>query len=223
MYTPKLMPRSSHYGSSYLTFDSRKLNRTVTCYSQLEYVNALYLEFNSKIKCYCEQPLTIEGMYKGKKLKTTFDSWYEDIYGQEGFQEVKESKTLLQGSRGYENAQKQIYLQSEWCLDHGKSYSVQTEKELMMGSYFFNNLKSLYSLAYSFDEKGESEILNNIMEYISIQPRTIKEIMNYINISQQKVFELISWLMYCGKCKADLSSRLVDFKTIVTKGCIEFK
>lgn len=222
MYTPQLMPRSSHYGSNYIPFYSRKLKRDVTCYSQLEYANALFLECDSKIRNYCEQPLIIEGIYKGKKLKTTFDFWLEDINSQEEFHEVKHSKALIPGNRGYENAQKQIYLQREWCLDRNKRYLVRTEQNFKMDSYFYNNIKAIYTLVSSRPDDVETEILNTIMQYISIQPRTIKEIMNYTNASQQEIFESISWLMYKGRCTGNLDSRLIDFKTIITSGGIEF-
>ena len=54
--TPIKMPRGTHYGSNYWMFESKKIHRCVTAYSNLEYENLLTLEMNPEVEYYCEQP-----------------------------------------------------------------------------------------------------------------------------------------------------------------------
>ena len=87
--TPIEMPRSTHYGNNYWIFESRKLHRRVTAYSNLEYENLLTLEMNPEVVYYCEQPCSTTVFVSGKENKTIFDLYIVYKYGREDFLVVK--------------------------------------------------------------------------------------------------------------------------------------
>ena len=87
--TPVNIPRSTHYGSNYYEFLSRKLKRTVRAFSSLEYWNQICLEMDYQVEKYCEQPLEAEVYYDGKTYKTVFDIWVKYRDAREEFQKVK--------------------------------------------------------------------------------------------------------------------------------------
>ena len=72
--TPIKMPRGTHYGSNYWMFESKKIHRCVTAYSNLEYENLLTLEMNPEVEYYCEQPYSATVFVGGKEYKTIFDA-----------------------------------------------------------------------------------------------------------------------------------------------------
>lgn len=77
---PINMTRGTHYGSNYWEVYSKKINRKVKLFSNLEYENFLSLELNPEIEYFCEQPLEVEIFLDGNKKKTIFDMWvkYKD-------------------------------------------------------------------------------------------------------------------------------------------------
>lgn len=67
---PLEMPRATHYGSNYWMFESRKLHRRVTAYSNLEYENLLILEMSHHIEFFCEQPYKATVFIGDKEINT---------------------------------------------------------------------------------------------------------------------------------------------------------
>ena len=134
---PIEMPRGSHYGSNYWIMYSRKLNRNVKAYSNLEHENHLTLEMDPEVEYYCEQPLRTEVYIDSKKHTTVFDVWvlYKD--GREEFQEVKYTSDL-------DKSQSQIAVQKAWCDQSGFSYTVRTEQDIEKGEMYIRNLDMLY-------------------------------------------------------------------------------
>ena len=64
--TPIKMPRGTHYGSNYWMFESKKIHRCVTAYSNLEYENLLTLEMNPEVEYYsdCSAQINLAGSQK---------------------------------------------------------------------------------------------------------------------------------------------------------------
>ena len=92
--TPIKMPRGTHYGSNYWMFESKKIHRCVTAYSNLEYENLLTLEMNPEVEYYCEQPYSATVFVGGKEYKTIFDVYVVYKNGREEFQEINWTPTL---------------------------------------------------------------------------------------------------------------------------------
>ena len=140
---PIQMPRGSHYGSSYILMPSKKVGRTVTLYSNLEYANALTLEMNPEVEYYCEQPDRVKTIIDDSFKETTFDVWVLYKNGKEEFQEVKYSTDLKEKTAKGNNCRRQIAAQKLWCSDNNFEYSIRTEKEIMLGNYYIRNLTYL--------------------------------------------------------------------------------
>ncbi|MFJ7310831.1 Tn7 transposase TnsA N-terminal domain-containing protein [Peribacillus frigoritolerans] len=134
----------SHFGSNFWDAYSPKIKRDVNFYSDLEYDHWILVETDSKISTFCEQPLKIEGIYKGKKSESIFDMWLLWENGDNEFVEIKYSKDLLPGSKQFERVMKQITLQKEWCIKKGYKYTVKTEKEIRFNYIYLNNMRQYY-------------------------------------------------------------------------------
>ena len=70
---PIKISRGTHYGNNYWVFQSRKLGRRVTAFSNLEYANLLSLEMNPEVVHDCEQPCKQSVLVDGKHRETVFD------------------------------------------------------------------------------------------------------------------------------------------------------
>lgn len=67
---PVEMPRGTHYGNNYWIFQSRKVGRNVTAFSNLEHDNLVTLEMNPEVEWYCEQPEKTTVFYDGTRAET---------------------------------------------------------------------------------------------------------------------------------------------------------
>ncbi|MEC0232185.1 PDDEXK family nuclease [Paenibacillus alba] len=94
MYTPIPIKRSSRYGNNYWVSFSRKLNRNVRLFSDLEYDHLVIVETNPLITSFCEQPLRIHQQMDEGIVETIFDMWTLDRDGIETFVEVKYAQEL---------------------------------------------------------------------------------------------------------------------------------
>ena len=99
--TPIEMPRSTHYGNNYWIFESRKLHRRVTAYSNLEYENLLTLEMNPEVVYYCEQPCSTTVFVSGKEHKTIFDVYIV-------YKNGRKSTEIKKARNGVQNLEKLI-------------------------------------------------------------------------------------------------------------------
>lgn len=86
---PIKMSRSTHYGNNYWEVYSKKIGRSIKCFSNLEYENFLTLEMNPDVEYFCEQPLEIEIIIENELKKSIFDFWVKYRNNNEEFQEVK--------------------------------------------------------------------------------------------------------------------------------------
>ena len=220
MYTPQAMIRGNPSGSNYSEFYSFKLKRSIFGTSDLETDNCVLLDCNPRVLKYCEQPLTIEGIYEGQKRKTTFDVWVEYETGEE-FQEIKYKKDLQPISNKYQRVLQQTTLQKNWCLENGKAYTIRTEEDIRKNShYFMHNMHKIHRAVCGIRDLSMSD-LDIITTQLEETPKTIGELSTFSSFTPNKTFQLISWLICNGICTIDLYMRMIDFKTEVRKGCLD--
>lgn len=142
---PIKMNRSTHYGSNYYEFKSRKLNRIVTAFSNLEYWNQIYLEMDPSVEKYCEQPYKAEVFFDGNTYETIFDVWVKYKDGKEEFQEIKSSEEIEgENTTASERSYRQIAIQKAWCEQNRMKYVVKTDKDILIGTHYMRNLQYLY-------------------------------------------------------------------------------
>lgn len=221
MYKPEVQIKGNSYISNLHIFYSVKLGRCVSCWSDLEYYNSLLLECNPKVLTYCEQPLTIQGEYGGKVVKTRFDAWVKYIDGSEEFHEVKYSDCFVEGHRSYNNTIKQTSVQRQWCLENNKAYVIRTEKDILSSPYLINNLKKIHCFVREVKGIKQSDMLK-VLDYLKTGPKSLRAIADLFNMSLVKVYTLVFALIYTGKCTADnLSTRMIDLSMEVHIGCLD--
>ena len=149
---PIKMNRSTHYGSNYYEFKSRKLNRIVSAFSNLEYWNQICLEMDYTVDKYCEQPFKAEVFFDGNTYDTIFDVWVKYIDGKEEFQEIKYSEEIENENAASGRSFQQIAIQKAWCEQNGKNHVVRTDKEIILGTNYIRNLIYLYPKALRIED-----------------------------------------------------------------------
>lgn len=214
---PIKMPRGTQYGSNYYEFYSCKLKRIVAAYSNLEYWNQICLEMDYRVEKYCEQPLKADVLFDGKKYETIFDVWVKYIDGTEEFQEVKMADEI-EDEHNYSNrSYKQIVLQKAWCEQNNMQYSIRTDKDIILGTHYINNILYLYPKVLrlegidSIDEK-------HVLKFISDREiSTIGRLINGGIISNKRGIDLLAYLYYKGKISfINILNEPFSFSTEVT-------
>ena len=139
---PIPMPRGTHYGNSYFVFNSRKIGRRVTAFSNLEFDNLICLEMDPEVEYYCEQPETISLVVDGQEKESTFDVWVFYRNGEEEYQEVKYISEVNDKAPDSRTAQ-QIRIQQKWCKINGFKHVLRTDDSIYLGQYYLTNLRFL--------------------------------------------------------------------------------
>lgn len=192
------MPRGSHYGSNYYEFLSRKLKRTVTAFSSLEYWNQICLEMDSQVEKYCEQPLETNVLFDGKTYNTVFDVWVKYKDGQEEFQEIKFAEELEAENAISGRSYKQIAIQKAWCEQNGKAYVVKTDRDIILGTHYIRNMLFLYPKVLRL-ESTDMIAEKHILKFISDRrTTTVGHLINGGIISAQNGIDVLANLFYKG-------------------------
>ena len=139
---PIKRPRSSNYGSNYWIFYSRKVRRSVSVFSNLEYENILTLEVNPEVEWYCEYPFETTVFVSGKEEKILFDVWVKYTDGREVYQGVS--------YKSASESHKKIAMQAKWCIQNGLDYEFRNENNIRTGAFLIRNLSILASRARRF-------------------------------------------------------------------------
>jgi hypothetical protein len=175
MFQPIPMKRSTKYGNNFWDGYSYKLKRDVHFFSDLEYEHWLLVEADPNIIDFCEQPLEIKFVYEGKLRSSIFDMWVKYNEGQEEFREVKYQSHLNQGHPKYEETQKQITIQREWCEMKGYVHKVQTDDFIRSNPLFLDNCRMLVSYGGMFLPKHKV-LLQEIVDSMTVKQCTIREL-----------------------------------------------
>lgn len=214
-YTPIEATRSTHYGNNYYNTYSLKIKRTVTLFSQLEYMNYLTMEMNPKVKSFCEQPLKIKIENNGVFEYSIFDMWVQYKNRVEEFQEIKYSKDLYKSSNQYERTINQIKKQQTWCKVNGYNYIVRTELDIIRSPYYINNLRFLHGSLKRQNIKVHRRQLNEITSLISDKRIKIFEILHHKIIPTESVYPIIAIGFYDGIIELNIDDKIISYDTEV--------
>lgn len=201
-------PRSSNYGSSYWMFWSKKVNRRVAVFSNLEYENILTLEMDSQVEWYCEYPLETTVFVSGKEEKISFDVWVKYTDGREVFQGVAYS---VEG-----DTHKKIAMQAKWCIQNGLEYEYRNEKNIHKGKFYIRNLSVLAARARRFDKPSQTAD-QMILGFLSeIRRDSIENLEKSGRFENGKDLEYLADLYYRGIVNFhNISSDCISRKTEV--------
>ena len=117
-------------------FPSLKLRRMVAFESLIEQDYLYVLDYEREVVFFEEQPLSIEYVWDGKKLRYTPD--FHVIRGE--IHELVECKPLVFVNT--EDNQRKFSVAQTWCKDQGWSFSVITDQDLRQ-SHRLSNIKLL--------------------------------------------------------------------------------
>lgn len=195
---PLPMPRGTHYGNNYWIFQSRKLHRRVTAFSNLEYENLLCLEMDSNVQYYCEQPYEANVFIGAKEYKTIFDVWVKYTDSSEEFQEVKYSEELEANTEKGERDRSQVAIQKAWCLQNEFQYTLKTDKEIELGEFYIRNLNLLSAKArrfHIFSDNADKVIINYLAE---LNRTTIGYLISSGRFEPNRTLDYLADLYYRG-------------------------
>lgn len=214
--TPIKIPRGTHYGSNYWMFESKKIHRCVTAYSNLEYENLLTLEMNPEVEYYCEQPYSATVFVSGKEYKTIFDVYVVYKNGREEFQEIKYQQELDSDSAKGKRSQKQIGIQKMWCIQNNFQYTLRTDNDIEKGQHFIRNLSVLSAKSRRFHVTS-TEADKAIISYLSrLQKTTIGLLSESGRFEPNKTLDYLSDLYYRGIIRfEDICNDCLNNKTEV--------
>ena len=198
--TPISMKCGTHYGNNYHIMPSRKLNRNVCAYSNLEYENLVTLEMNPEVEFYCEQPDTVSVMVDGTVRKTTFDVYVYYRDGSEEIQEVKYYDELHSNSTKGLRDQEQINTQKIWCNANHIQHIVRTDREIEIGNFTIRNLTWLAAKARRIHKSDSNEACKYICNYLANHNTiTIGMLYEAGLLNRSTGLDMIAELVYCGK------------------------
>lgn len=216
---PVEMPRSSHYGNSYLIIPSRKLSRNVTAFSNLEYKNILSLEMDPKVIFFCEQPLTTEVYLDGMRHTTTFDCYVVYSDGTEEMQEVKYTKDLEDPGDKGTRCRIQIEAQRSWCRLSGMQHAVRTEKILDKGQFTSRNIAFLAAKAarYTATNALARKVVSDFLKENG--PRTVGQL-SISGALGPNGLDLLADMCYRGEISfTDIDTTPISNRSEVAYGC----
>lgn len=210
------MPRSTHYGSNFYTVYSRKNNRVMNFYSNLEYYNYLNLEANSNVKSYCEQPYKIDFVQDGKLKHAIFDTWVEYWDGTSEFQEVKYSRELSGDDPVSLRSIEQIRREEAWCEENNIKFVIRTEKELEKGPFYIQNLNAIVARFRRYIP-SESEFYNpRIINALDLNgPLFIEDLVKNKLLPINNEMNHICYLYCKGIIDMNIQDKLLDYKAKV--------
>lgn len=213
---PISMPRATHYGNNYWIFESKKLHRRVTAYSNLEYENLLCLEMDANVRYFCEQPYEAHIFVGGKEYKTVFDVWVAYQDGTEEFQEVKYATELKAETQKGERIRKQIAVQSAWCIQNSFQYTVRTEKEIELGQFYIRNINLLAAKARRFATPSQNadNILINYLQ--SLGKTTVGYLVSSGRFEHNRTLDYLADLYYRGIISfGNIEDECISNRTVV--------
>ncbi len=215
------MPRGTHYGNNYWIFESRKLHRRVTAFSNMEYENLLTLEMNPEVEYFCEQPCKVTVFVGGKEVNTVFDVYVVYKDGREEFQEVKYQEELDSDTDKGERSRNQLVAQKMWCLQNGFDYNLRTDKDIEDGEFYIRNLSSLATKARRFhieSDVADKAIINYLAE---ANCTTIGFLVSSGRFDNGKTIDYLADLYYRGIINlSDIHNECIGNKTeVIFNGC----
>lgn len=143
--TPIVKLRSDAYGKNYWVFSSRKVQRRVGVFSNLEYENILTLEMDPKVEWFCEYPVKPTVFLGGKEFNPMISTWVKYQNGTELYQGV-----AYQNDTGIEEERRSVSAAAAWCIQNGQKFEFRNEKNIKSGPFFIRNLSVLASRALRF-------------------------------------------------------------------------
>lgn len=149
---------------------SKKLNREVTFYGELEYDHWVLIEMDPDVTNYCEKPFEITHSYFDKPDKAMIDMWVKKNNSEEFVNITHSDKIDPHNGNFSTNVVEKINAVKLWAQFNKHKHIIATEKEIYSNRILLENKKRL--LPYNFDISSinmdlKNRIINQIQEGIN--------------------------------------------------------
>lgn len=216
-FTQPLEQFGRRYGNNRWVFKSWKLKRDVHFYSDLEYENGLFLEFDPTVVKYCEQPTELTDEHGHKTIP---DVWVQYIDHSEAFEECKYAADVDESNPGKdERAIKQVRLQERWCQTHRYKHILRTEKEIRSNQLLLDNYIDMHS--YLRNHLGPIEMEVRIVEKRIASASAAYSLFELYqaltDLSNNSITEAVVWLIALGRIMSNVDTVPFGPKTVVWK------
>ncbi|CAK7044074.1 TnsA endonuclease N-terminal domain-containing protein [Tissierella sp.] len=215
---PINMTRGSHYGSNYWEVYSKKINRNVKLFSNLEFENFLSIELNPEIEYFCEQPLEVEVVIDGDKKKAIFDMWVKYKDGSEEFQEVKYLSEINGDTEKSVRTNRQIEIQKKWCADNIQNYVIRTDNEIQKGRFTIRNLKFIAGKIRRYNLPNKDFYQEKLTSYLRnhYDKVKIKDIIESEFLPKARELDYLFLMFYLGIIKLEIDDMPISKDTGVS-------
>ncbi len=133
---PVVKLRENDFGVSYHICQSRKLNRSITAFSNLCFDNMLIYEMDPEVTWYCERPLESQVIIDGKNYEIKPDFYVQYQSGTEYFDWICYTNSDLKNELGHIKS---------WCRQMGYQYRIRTATDIYIGDFYIRNIKYLFA------------------------------------------------------------------------------
>ncbi|MEQ7049905.1 hypothetical protein ABN764_04510 [Paenibacillaceae sp. P-4] len=217
MYVPIREIKNEMGRNRFFVF-SKRLNREVRLYNDLQYDHWCLVESNPLIIKYCEKPLRIVETVAGEVIESIFDMWIQNVEGTEEYICVRHSYEVdLEHKRSKSLAIKELYAQRIWCAKNNKIHRLITEKEIRVNTVYLANIKTL--LPY-FTPLCQLDLTLNqlLLELVTESKYSIRQLENLIsnNYEITLIRKHIYNLIHHGILEADICNCLISGLTEVS-------
>lgn len=191
---------------------SKRLNREVRLYNDLQYDHWCLVESNPLIINYCEKPLRIVETVAGEVIESIFDMWIQKESGAEEYICVRHSYEIdSEHKRSSRKAIKELYAQRIWCAKNNKLHRLITEKEIRGNTVYLANIKTLLPY-FSPLSQLNSTLIQKILELVTESKCNIRQLETTIanDFEVTTIRKHIYNLIYHRILEADISSCLIS-------------
>lgn len=210
------VPRATHFGNNYYVAYSRKLNRNVHLFSNLEYYNFLDLECDPNVVKFCEQPLKIDVILENNIKQLIFDVWARKKDGAEEMQEVKYDSEIYGNNELSIRSQEHIRRKAHWCEENGMDFVIRTEKSLKKGRYYLQNLNVMSARLKRYIPFEEAYYNPNIIKMLErCKTTTIETLMDEGLLPIGNELPHLIYLHSKGIISLNISDKPLDYRTEV--------
>lgn len=197
-------PRGN-YGSNFWQMYSRKLDRDVHFYSNLERDHGVIIEADPNVAWFCEQPLRINIKLDGRDRETVMDMLIQFTDGRTEYREVKYASDV-QRVDDRSRVARQLAAQREWAFVTANDYKIVTDEEIRRNAMFLRNWKQILAYLATYASYDLAEIETQLLAAFDIEPSwSLRDLERYIaRPDRQTVKAAIFRLIHGGLCTAPL-------------------
>jgi len=211
-------PRGS-YGNNFWQMYSRKLDRDVHFYSNLERDHGVIIEADPNVAWFCEQPLRINIKLDGRDHETVIDMLIQFTDGRKEYREVKYASDV-QRVADHSRVARQLAAQREWAFVTANDYKIVTDQEIRRNAVFLRNWKQILAYLATYASCDLAEIENQILAAFDVEPSwSLRDLERHVaRPERQTVKAAIFRLIHGGLCTAPLDVCPLTSSLIIQRG-----